>query len=171
MKGSFATRQTQNCPRSSSVGKALEVLVGSERDVGQQQIPATTMANSGLGCTNKDRKRDQGQSLFLIIQHSLDHIWLLHPVWRSPLWKKDIDKRMSSGEGPRVLGSLGLLSLEQQQLWGHLTAAPSAYGELLEGMEISTAVQAQRIRNKKKLKQQSFSLAIRRDFFPMRTVR
>lgn len=78
---------------------------------------------------------------------------------------------MSSGEGPRVLGSLGLLSLEQQQLWGHLTAAASAYGELLEGMEISTAMQAQRIRNKKKLKQQSFSLAIRRHFFRMRTVR
>ena len=33
------------------------------------------------------------------------------------------------------LRELGLFNLEKRQLWGHLTAAPSAYKEVIKKME------------------------------------
>ncbi|PKU45943.1 rna-directed dna polymerase from mobile element jockey-like [Limosa lapponica baueri] len=50
------------------------------------------------------------------------------------------------------LGELGLFSLEQRQLWGILTATPSAYGEVTEETEPDSSQQCKLGRHKKEKK-------------------
>ena len=64
-----------------------------------------------------------------------------------------------------------MLSLEKKWLWSHLTAALGAYGEVTEKMELGFLWRCVEVGQKTGFKRESFRLGIRRNVFPMRTVR